>query len=153
MGNHDIALLRYLQNDLPFHQFAMLDGIATIKSYLPRARIDVRRELLGLFPEEHRRFLEGCRAYFETDDLLISHCGVNPERVSSRSDADMFMEGHEDLLADDFMPPKLVVCGHYLQKNGKPLVRERLICLDTGCGTNSGPLTSLLLPELTVVQV
>jgi serine/threonine protein phosphatase 1 len=60
---------------------------------------------------------------------------------------------HTKLFSPTFLPPKLVVCGHYIQHSGQPYTRGQVICLDTGSGTIAGrPLTALLLPEGTVLQ-
>lgn len=152
LGNHEAALLKFLDGDMPFYEFAALGGIATIRSYLPRARGNVRAEFQEAFPDAHRRFVEGCLSYFETSDLIVSHCGIDPSNPTSRKTTDMVMSRHEALFFRDFSPSKLVVCGHYVQRTGSPYVNGKVFCLDTGCGTMDGPLTALLIPERIIVQ-
>jgi serine/threonine protein phosphatase 1 len=152
LGNHEDALLAFLENRLPFHEFAGLGGIATIRAYLTRASGDVRAEFRQAFPDSHRRFLEHCGEFYETSDLLVSHSGVDPTNFMSRVKADMVMKHHKGLFSETFNPPKLVVCGHYSQSSGSPHVRNNFVCLDTGCGTTGGPLTALLMPERTFLQ-
>src|ERR1019366_7631555 len=93
---------------------------------------DVRRELLLAMPEAHRDFLQSCPTYFESEDLVVSHCGVDPTNLSSRKPRDMVMTRHEELFAPGFAPSKLVVCGHYVQQSRLPYVHNEFICLDTG---------------------
>lgn len=154
LGNHEVALLDFLAGALPFHRFAGIGGIATIRSYMSRASGDVRAEFFATFPDSHHRLLSSCQDYFETPELLVSHCGLNPDDVTSRERMDMVMGRHQTLFSPAFAAPKLVVCGHYVQLSCRPYVRDQVVCLDTGCGTLAdGPLTALLLPERTLVQV
>jgi serine/threonine protein phosphatase 1 len=152
LGNHEVALLDFLTGSVSFHEFAALGGIPTIRAYMPRAFGDVRSELLQALPDSHRRFLESCGTFFETAEMIVSHCGVDPEDPASRDNCDMVMARHDGLFSKDFEPSKLIVCGHYAQTAGSPYVRGNLICLDTGCGTSGGPLTALLMPERTFLQ-
>jgi serine/threonine protein phosphatase 1 len=152
LGNHEVALLDFLSGSLAFHEFAALGGIPTIKAYLPSAFEDVRTELLRNFPESHHRFLDGCEVFFETPDIIVSHCGVNPDNPASREKNDMVTAYHHGLFSMERELQKLVVCGHYAQASGVPYVRDNLICLDTGCGTDGGPLTALLMPEREFIQ-
>ena len=48
---------------------------------------------------------------------------------------------------------KLVICGHYLQTTLRPFAENGVTCLNTGCGTIEGPVTALLYPEMTFLQV
>lgn len=152
-GNHEAALLAFLDGQMPFYEFAGLGGIPTLKAYLSKRVIgDVRREFVEAFPESHRALLESCHEYFETDDLVVSHCGINPLNPSSRATADMVLDRHPELFAAEFNSSKLVVCGHYVQTSGLPFVRNDIVCVDTGCGTATGPLTAFLIPDRTILQ-
>jgi len=152
LGNHEAALLGYFAGSVEFYELAGLGGIATIRSYLSRVSGDVREELFLAMPKAHREFLQSCPSYFESEDMIVSHCGVDPANPSSREPVDMVMTRHEELFRPGFTPPKLVVCGHYAQQGGLPHVDNNFICLDTGCGTTGGPLTALLLPEREFLQ-
>jgi len=152
-GNHEASFLAFLDGKLQFYEFAALGGIPTIKAYLSRATSDVRVEFLRVFPASHRHFIESCADFFETSDLIVSHCGINPDTPTSRDALDIVMGTHEQLFSPEFDPPKLVVCGHYAQTSGLPYTRGNFICIDTGCGTLGGPLTALLMPERQFLQV
>lgn len=152
LGNHDLALLQFLDGALPFYKFAALGGIATIRSYVSRAFGEVRKELAAVFPEEHFEFMKGCTPFFETDDFVVSHCGIDPCNPQSRTFEDMVTGYHEQLFSPDVILSKLVICGHYSQASGKPFSRGNVVCLDTGCGTAGGPLTAMTLPEREFIQ-
>jgi Calcineurin-like phosphoesterase len=150
-GNHDLALLDYLRGG-DFAAFARLGGVSTLSSYLSDVHGDVRAAFRSKFPERHRRFLEALRPYYEDDDLLVSHAGFAPERPADRSFEALARSGNRRVF-QLVGPRELVVCGHYLQKNGKPHVTDHFICLDTGCGVAGGPLTAVLLPERKFLSV
>ena len=152
LGNHEVAFLEFLTGALPFYHFAGLGGLATIRAYLPRASKDVRAELAEAVPAAHLTFMEACRHYFETPDLVVSHCGVDPLNPRGRDKIDMVLNRHEELFDSGLALDKLVVCGHYAQVSGVPYIRNRVVCVDTGCGTFGGPLTALLLPERKFLQ-
>jgi serine/threonine protein phosphatase 1 len=151
-GNHEQSFLEYLSDDLPFYKFASMGGLSTLKSYLTHASHDIRSEVLNVLPQEHLGFIEACGDYLETEEMIVSHCGIDPSNPDSRARADMVMESHNELFAGHFHPQKLVICGHYVQPSRLPYICSNLICIDTGCGTSGGPLTALLLPERIFVQ-
>lgn len=148
-GNHEDALLRFLQTGTP-EAFLRHGGLLTIKSYLgARVGPDPIRQFCERYPPRHRRFLEETRLFYETEDVLVSHCGLNPESPEDRTLEDMVLGSFPGLFASDWGGvDKLTVCGHYVQRSGKPFVSDRFICLDSGCGSLSGgSLSCLLLPE------
>lgn len=144
-GNHEIALLRYLKHG-NFEAFARHGGLDTLRSYLGSNVTEVYKEFLNAFPRSHYHFLTLLRRYYETDAVLISHMGCSPDAPKSRSYRNLVLEPHRLLFERETNLQKLVVCGHYRQKECRPFNGKSVICLDTGSGSN-GPLTCLLLPE------
>lgn len=151
-GNHEIGLLAFLSGKLSFLEYAWMGGLSTIRSYIGKASGDVRSELVSAMPRSHREFLSNCKPFFETDQFLASHAGINPARPDSREFAEMVLGRHPSLFAGDVQLRKLVICGHYLQPTLTPFVGSGVICLNTGCGTIEGPVTALLYPEMTFLQ-
>jgi len=151
-GNHDAAFARYL-DDADFARFASTGGLATLSSYLGVVTGDVHAELLSVLPRSHRAFLDALVPCFESRDLLVSHSGYDPSRPHAR-DADTMAHPHGWPIFGAATHPKgLVVCGHYVQRQG-PLDEPQLICVDTGCGVlPDGHLTAVLLPERRFVTV
>jgi serine/threonine protein phosphatase 1 len=152
-GNHELGFLAYLSGRLSFLEYAWMGGLPTIRNYIGEARDNVLSEMLAAVPERHRQFLSTCQPYFETEHLMASHAGINPAQPQSRDLADVVLGRHVELFEDGFQTNKLVICGHYLQTSQTPLTHNGVICLDTGCGTIGGPLTALLYPEMTFLQV
>jgi serine/threonine protein phosphatase 1 len=149
-GNHDQALLDYLSTgDLP--PFAAHGGLATIRSYAHSAT-DAFSRFRDRFPREHRELLDASVDYYEGDGVLLSHSGFNPADPMSRKSADMRGLGNAGIFKHKGpWPTGLTVCGHYIQSGGAPYMSERLVCIDTGCGSlPNAPLTVLTLPDMTL---
>jgi serine/threonine protein phosphatase 1 len=151
-GNHDLALLRYLR-DGNFSEFAAIGGTATIHSYLGEVRGDIHERLVSIFPPAHLRFLEELKPFWDDGRVLISHVGFDPLNPSKRDMETLAIGYKRAPFKMATFPRELVVCGHYVQSSGKPYVSNQLICIDTGCGTLSGPLTLLLLPERRFISI
>jgi serine/threonine protein phosphatase 1 len=153
MGNHELALLKFLKGG-QFIEFASIGGVPTIRSYVGHDVVgDVRHVLERSIPEDHLTFLESLITYWESDRLLVSHAGYDPQEPCDRGLMSMVANGHPAIFNEKCPLLELTVCGHYLQKSGKPYSNGHLICVDTGCGTVGGPLTAVLLPEREFISV
>lgn len=150
-GNHDRALLRYLKKG-DFVRFAMMGGLATIRSYVGVARDDVHAQLLSVVPPDHTALLASLVSHWETPHILITHAGVPPDKAATRSPLILADGSFPELFAGAWREPKLLVCGHYAQASHRPFCRDNFVCLDSGCGSNGGPLSALLLPEFEFVS-
>ncbi len=151
-GNHEVALLAFLSGKLSFLEYAWMGGLPTIRSYIGKASEDVRSELAAAMPRSHREFLSNCKPFFETDQLVASHAGINPACPESREFGEIVLGRHPSLFHSNLQLNKLVICGHYLQTTLRPFAENGVTCLNTGCGTIEGPLTALLYPEMSFLQ-
>jgi serine/threonine protein phosphatase 1 len=148
-GNHDLAFLRYLK-DGNLARFAAFGGVATLRSYVTTPVGDLLAVVLDAVPSEHVAFLEALVPAWSHGDYLISHTGLDPEHPDDRSMGAMAERSHPEMFERPL--DRTVVCGHYVQRDRAPRITDRLICIDTGCGTMDGPLTALLLPERSFLQ-
>jgi len=153
LGNHEIGLLAFLSGRLSFLEYGWMGGLSTIRSYIAKADGDVRSELLAAMPNRHFEFLSKCKPFFETDEFVASHAGINPTCPQSRELTEIVLGRHTSLFENGHRPSKLVICGHYFQATQTPFFANGVVCLNTGCGTTEGPLTTLLYPEMTFLQV
>ena len=70
-GNHEDMFLNYLCGDDPDGSFIFNGGDATIRSYVAhRGAFEV--------PRHHLDFFNGLRLYFEGEDFIAVHAGLNP---------------------------------------------------------------------------
>ena len=151
-GNHDWSLLQFLAEG-NFHSFASVGGLATISSYSRGLSEQFVAAFRRQFPETHLHFLKSLDAYFETDEYLFSHTGMDPSAPHDRRFQTMVLQDHGNLFQDHADFQKTIVCGHYVQANFKPYANAGVICLDTGCGTIGGPLSALRVPAGDFIQV
>ncbi|WP_199440509.1 metallophosphoesterase family protein [Umezawaea beigongshangensis] len=147
-GNHEVALLDFLATG-DMGQLIKMGGLSTVKSYLGDATDRPFKRFKDEFPIDHKRMLESTEIYFETPNYLISHTGLNPNNPKDRSLESMVLGSFRTLFSPHAnFSKKLVVAGHYVQRDGEPFMSDRFICLDTGCGSRPGaPLTAMLLPS------
>jgi serine/threonine protein phosphatase 1 len=66
VGNHEEIFFEALRSPEAIGKWLELGGAATLKSY-GWVKGGPRRTLEGWIPESHRRFLAGCRNYYETE--------------------------------------------------------------------------------------
>ena len=151
-GNHDVALAEYLRTG-DFAEYAANGGIPTIRSYCGEVSGDVHSAMLRSVPPSHEEFLKHLVDYVETPNYLFSHSGYDPSDPMDRSRESMVLMSHQELFEQPLRLQKVAVCGHYFQRSHVPVMRDDLVCLDTGCGMLGGPLTALLLPERHGIQV
>ena len=134
------------------YNWMMNGGEATLKSYGEDIRVT---EL----PEEHIRFYQETRLYHQTDDYFVVHAGAPPQQTIEKSlknvDASkqFFLWGREHLNVYETPWEKTVVFGH--TPRPKPVNRDKMIGIDTGCVYNRmgyGKLTAVVLPETQFIQ-
>lgn len=148
-GNHELALLRYLESG-DAREFLTLGGAVAIRSYQPTPRASVLKDFVDEFPPAHRELLVKMPTYAENSRILASHAGFNPTHPRSRADGDLTLGRWPGLfnLPGPGQAGQIAVFGHYVQRTLEPFVGPFTICLDTGCGSVVGaPLTALLYPE------
>lgn len=119
-GNHEDAMLRFLDDPAVLGQWVAFGGQMTLESY----GVDVGREMwrggapgvqaafLANFPDAHRRFLAETRFSVSYGDYFFCHAGVRPHVPLDRQDpGDLMWIRHEFLqFKGDF--GKVVVHGH-----------------------------------------
>ena len=149
-GNHEQMLLDY-QDGQPITGWTRNGGNTTVKSYLNDAKqFDL--------PYQHYHFYRNTRLFFETDEYVFVHGGLDPElsiaeNLSDDANHESFM-WQRDHLHEPNNWNKTVVFGHTPQRS--PLFKKSMIGIDTGCVFKHLPglgfLTAVLLPEKTVIQ-
>lgn len=121
-GNHELMMLAARGNMGVARDWLHYGGIETIESY--------RAETLADIPANHWQFLEEfCRDYFETEDFVFVHAGLDPNLpMEKQSESLLFWK---KFAAPRHVSGKTTICGHTAQKSGLPFVTQHAICLDT----------------------
>lgn len=146
-GNHEVSLMTLLDGG-GATEFVAAGGLATINSYLVNETSPSIKMFVEQFPPGHLKLLRSTELYYETDNLLLSHCGFNPSRPDSRLIDDV-TNGRFPMLFDPaLVATKQAVFGHYVQRSLKVFEGNGLTCIDTGCGVlDNGHLTIFFFPS------
>lgn len=150
-GNHDQMMLDWIERGV-IDLWRQNGGLATLSSYS-------EEDGWPNVPPEHADFLRRTKLYFETDEFVFVHAGLNPflsVKANLESNDEFTFLWTRDHLRVSFRNwEKTVVCGHTPMP--KPLLDSDLIAIDTGCVFKSFPelgnLTAVRLPEREVISV
>lgn len=150
-GNHEEALLQFLQDPAVGPEWAAWGGAATLASYgvsAPRLRSDLegwgraQAEFAAALPVEHLRFLQELELITQVGGYAFVHAGVRPGvPLEAQSERDLLWI-REDFLEYGRALPKIVVHGH--TPTLEPELRPFRIGIDTGAFA-SGVLTAVRL--------
>ena len=148
-GNHE-ALMLDCYDYADCELWHANGGIATLQSY--------RTERRSVF-EAHVAFIRETVSYYDTPDFFFVHAGLDPARTIAENvslfDDEVFLWERSHLQVKEPPWEKPVVCGH--TPHMEPLVRDRLLVIDTGCVYYNRPgfgrLTAIRLPERALVSV
>lgn len=137
-----------------------------LTSYLKEPDSQLLAKLKNEFGSEFEVFIKQIAKwplYIETDDFILVHAGLAPDKNPSDSDAKILTsirtwDGEGINLSNPDCPPwfdlykgaKLVVFGHWASLEG--LIRPNVIGLDTGC-VYGKKLSALILPSREIVSV
>ncbi|MBY4609490.1 metallophosphoesterase [Rhizobium sp. 9T] len=146
-GNHEIAMLDYIDGWLSYDDWMRMGSAHSLKSYgldpehLPLvfpsgAQLDAF--LRHSLPHTHIDFMRAMPIMLDTPSVLFVHAGIDPARpIAAQTDEDLVLIRHR-FLESRIPLPKLVVHGH--TPNDEPEVRARRLNLDTRA-YRSGRLT------------
>jgi len=145
MGNHEYYLLQAAQgSDENFITTLRLIGIeATLQSYGVQEPSQIKD--LAFMPERHRRFLQGLKPLWQTEDFIFVHAGLEPFKALSDQRPPIIYEIRNAFFDSDFEFEKTVVFGHTPFET--PFVRHGRIGIDTGA-VYGNLLTAVKLPEV-----
>lgn len=146
-GNHETAMLSYLDGEITLAQWLAMGAEATLMSYgldshhlgkqypTPRKLDEFIRSSL---PADHIAFLRDLPIMLDTPNVLFVHAGINPHAsIADQTDQDLvYIRGR--FIKSRTPLPKLVVHGH--TQVTAPEARGRRLNLDTGA-FHSGKLT------------
>ena len=150
-GNHEMAMLSYIDGEISLDDWAALGGDATLASYgvdIPKLKEQYpKQKKLDTFirtwlPDDHVNFLRRLPIMLDTPKALFVHAGIDPDRpISEQEDDDLvFIRSR---FYDSAQPlPKLIVHGHTPVRQAE--VDGLRLNLDTGA-FRSGRLSAARL--------
>jgi serine/threonine protein phosphatase 1 len=129
-GNHDLMMLAARRDTEHFEEWLRCGGEQTLESY--RAGRDWQ-SFAEAIPERHWRLLrDECVPYHETDTHFFVHANAYPDLPLAEQPAHMlYWERLEEGAWRPHESGKAMICGHSLQRSGRPLVLDGAVCLDT----------------------
>jgi serine/threonine protein phosphatase 1 len=151
-GNHEWALLSFLEGTLSYHSWYEWGGDTTLASYgvfpaIPdetdRAQTEaIRKAFAAALPPAHHRFLTSLQMSETIGDYLFVHAGLRPGIPPEAQDAKDLIMIRDDFLLKPVTIDKTIIHGHTIFP--KPHIRPRSIGIDTGAYA-SGNLTAIVL--------
>lgn len=152
MGNHEAAMLEFLDGGENGPAWLRYGGLETLHSYgvpmsrLPTSRQDhdaLRERALERIPARHLDFVRRCALWHVEGDYLFVHAGIRPGVALEHQTLDdlLWIRGEFLGSSSDF-GGRVVVHGHTVCD--RPEVRANRINIDTGAYV-SGRLTAVAL--------
>jgi serine/threonine protein phosphatase 1 len=146
-GNHEDMFLNYYTTGSGYELYIRNGGMATILSYT--------QELGDMkLPEKHKIFFNSLKLFYEGDDFIAVHAGLNPylgEPANHEKDDILWIR--EDFFLANFRWAKTVIFGHtptpFLNNSDSVYFdnRRNIIGIDTGAMYEDNPLTCLRWPD------
>jgi serine/threonine protein phosphatase 1 len=129
-GNHDLMMLAARADREHFDEWLNCGGQQTLASYQADADWQTFAQAI---PALHWRFLEeDCAAYHETDTHFFVHANAYPDvTLADQPDYMLFWEKLEPAAWRPHESGKTMICGHSVQRSGRPLVLDQAVCIDT----------------------
>ncbi len=150
-GNHEEAMLGFIEDSSAGSRWCAFGGDATLKSYgvnAPAANASAaewegaRAQLANALPKRHEVFLRQLETITTIGDYAFVHAGVRPGvMLAEQSERDMLWI-RDEFLDDDSRLEKIIVHGHTPEP--EPVHNFRRIGVDTGAYA-SGVLTAARL--------
>jgi len=149
-GNHEQALLDFLQHPESIPGWLTYGGLATLLSYGVRLSNppfladmpEIARQLRERLPAEHIAFLEGLKLYHTEGSYAFVHAGIRPGVELENQHPDDLLWIREDFTRHDGAHPRIMVHGHSVAEQVE--LRPNRIGLDTGA-YRTGILSCLVL--------
>jgi serine/threonine protein phosphatase 1 len=152
MGNHEEAMLAFLDGQSDGLDWLSFGGLETLLSYgvplrsMPRSEdavLSLRQSLVEAVPRRHVDFFRSCILHHDAGDYVFVHAGVRPGiALEGQNPTDLLWIRDDFLRSKVPLPGRIVVHGHTICD--LPQNREHRINIDTGAFV-SGRLTCLVL--------
>lgn len=138
MGNHEKAMLDFLENPVKGRAWLDYGAAQTLASYgvrppareLDEAGLTDLRDSLQIALGSDLGFFKSLEKYFVCGSVICTHAGMAPEDAGQWENTQAMVWGHPENLCDTPVPGYLLVHGHYDAL--APVLRPGRVCVDTG---------------------
>lgn len=150
-GNHEDMFMNYLSG-INESLFIQNGGYITIDNYGKNGcDLSQTNYVDRHLPSTHLEFFRGLKYYYETDDYIFVHAGLEPKNIPlEEQPKDTLLWERYDFINSEFDWGKKVVFGH--TPNKEILKMDNKICIDTGVYYDNGILTCVALPDEYFIQ-
>lgn len=135
MGNHELMIVRALDDRGELRLWMMNGGDATLSSYgvsITEFYDNPGGVVRKCFPYEHIRFMSDCLVFHEDDDNIYVHANYHPDvAMDSQLERYVFWE-HLNYVPDPHFSGKTVWVGHTPQESGYIRDMGHMVCVDSG---------------------
>src|SRR3569833_1750534 len=136
-GNHEIMILEARDDALKDHHWQSYGGLEALESY----NASFRDDWVSRIPDSHWEFFRQTKRFFETKTHIFIHGCLDAElALKDQPDWILFWEPFWKI--KPHVSGKLVICGHTVQRHGKPANLGYATCIDTN-PASGGWLTCL----------
>ncbi len=139
VGNHEEAMLSFIENPLESAGWLQYGGTETLLSYgvsmppgipKPTTLYDTAEALRATMPESHWQFLNNLHLSYTLGDYIFVHAGVNPEEPLADQSRQDILWIRDVFMSHDGLYDKVIVHGHTITKTVE--FRPNRISVDTG---------------------
>jgi serine/threonine protein phosphatase 1 len=133
LGNHDTWLRKWMKHDIIENIWYVQGGEASIMSYAGAS-----------VPEAHLKFLEDAVLYYENDNKLFVHAGIDKNMPLSEQGEETFLwdrtlarqalRSHQKDVSEKLTQYDEVYIGHTPVSDSKPIYAGGVWLMDTGAG-------------------
>lgn len=125
-GNHEIMMMTARIDQDRLREWMFFGGSEVLDSY----GIGDSADWADQIDKEHWHFLEDTLPYYEKDNYIFVHGGLETGRpLEEQNMHHLFWRKYETPVA--YLPDKTVICGHTSRKNGEIADFGHTICIDT----------------------
>lgn len=143
MGNHEEMALDALAGGVWSQAWSRYGGDEMLASYG------------GSFhdiPAEHLDFIKSGRDFFETDSTIFTHAAVRSDLPLEEQSVHHLRWSRLTGRERPHVSGRRVICGHTAQPDGRPVVFDGWVCLDTCAYCPRGALSALVVEDDLIYQ-
>lgn len=153
LGNHEAALLAFLQDPSRYSEWLRFGGLQTLSSYRvapPKPNptdaelVSVADALRASMGKAHLDFMMSLKRYLTSGDVIFAHAGLETGVPLAAQNDDAILWGRSDFIETGGVEGQRVIHGHY--DAAEPVILPTRVCVDTGA-YYSGRLTAIRLDE------